>query len=215
MHPRPMDAKSRYAELPPIASMSMLSARASDLESADSLNGNALPNRDQMLIEHLPRVRYLARRIHERLPQHVELDDLISAGVVGLIDAFSKFDHTKQVQVQQLRAVPHPRGHPGFAAHAGLEPGASCAARDAPSKRLSAPRPTRSDAFPSENEIAREMELPRPSTSNCWATEGIGDRESAWERSEDSGDEEIAYIPGSPDEDSALPLPAGGDEGRG
>jgi RNA polymerase sigma factor for flagellar operon FliA len=56
------------------------------------------PGRDQLLLEHLPTVRYLARRIHERLPQHVELDDLISAGVVGLIDAFSKFDHTKQVQ---------------------------------------------------------------------------------------------------------------------
>ena len=51
-----------------------------------------------LLLEHLPTVRYLARRIHERLPQHVELDDLISAGVVGLIDAFGKFDHSKQVQ---------------------------------------------------------------------------------------------------------------------
>jgi hypothetical protein len=54
--------------------------------------------RDRLLLEHLPTVRYLARRIHERLPQHVELDDLISAGVVGLIDAFSKFDHGKKVQ---------------------------------------------------------------------------------------------------------------------
>ena len=49
-------------------------------------------------MEHLPTVRYLARRIHERLPQHVDLDDLVSAGVVGLIDAFSKFDHSKKVQ---------------------------------------------------------------------------------------------------------------------
>ncbi len=49
-------------------------------------------------MEHLPTVRYLARRIHERLPQHVDLDDLVSAGVVGLIDAFAKFDHGKKVQ---------------------------------------------------------------------------------------------------------------------
>src|SRR5439155_19897086 len=54
--------------------------------------------RDLLLMEHLPTVRYVARRIHERLPQHVELDDLISAGVVGLIDAFSKFDYAKNVQ---------------------------------------------------------------------------------------------------------------------
>ena len=33
--------------------------------------------RDRLLVEHLPTVRYVARRIHERLPQHVELDDLI------------------------------------------------------------------------------------------------------------------------------------------
>ena len=51
-----------------------------------------------MLLEHMQTVRYLARRIHERLPQHVELEDLVSAGMVGLIDAFSKFDHSKKVQ---------------------------------------------------------------------------------------------------------------------
>jgi DNA-directed RNA polymerase sigma subunit (sigma70/sigma32) len=54
--------------------------------------------RDRLLVEHLPTVRFIARKIHGRLPQHVELDDLISAGVVGLIDAFGKFDHSKQVQ---------------------------------------------------------------------------------------------------------------------
>jgi len=54
--------------------------------------------RDRLLLEHLPTVRYVARRIHERLPQHVELDDLVSAGIVGLIDAFEKFSPSKQVQ---------------------------------------------------------------------------------------------------------------------
>src|SRR6201989_2577027 len=58
------------------------------------------PDRDAMLLEHLPTVRYIARRIHERLPQHVELDDLVSAGVVGLIDAFNKFDHSNKAQVK-------------------------------------------------------------------------------------------------------------------
>ena len=58
----------------------------------------AIPRRDQVLLDHLATVRYIARRIHERLPHHVELDDLISAGMVGLLDAFSKFDRTKRVQ---------------------------------------------------------------------------------------------------------------------
>ena len=54
--------------------------------------------RERILSEHLSTVRYVARRIHERLPQHVELEELVSAGVVGLIDAYEKFDHGKQVQ---------------------------------------------------------------------------------------------------------------------
>ena len=62
------------------------------------------PEEERVLIEHLPIVRFLARRIHERLPQHVDIDDLFSAGVVGLMDAFAKFDATKKVQFPQLRA---------------------------------------------------------------------------------------------------------------
>ncbi len=53
---------------------------------------------EKLMIEHLPIVRFIARRIHERLPQHVPIEDLYSAGVVGLLDAFGKFDPSKQVQ---------------------------------------------------------------------------------------------------------------------
>lgn len=55
-------------------------------------------DRDRILLEQLPQVRYLARRIHERLPRHVPLEDLVHAGVVGLIDALNKFDASKHVQ---------------------------------------------------------------------------------------------------------------------
>ncbi len=54
--------------------------------------------RNRLLMEQLPQVRYIARRIHERLPQHVPLEDLIHAGVLGLIDALNKYDHRKNVQ---------------------------------------------------------------------------------------------------------------------
>jgi RNA polymerase sigma factor for flagellar operon FliA len=54
--------------------------------------------RQRLLTEQLPQVRYIARRIHERLPRHVPLEDLVHAGVVGLIDALQKFDHGKHVQ---------------------------------------------------------------------------------------------------------------------
>lgn len=54
--------------------------------------------RERLLLEQLPHVRYIARRIHERLPRHVPLEDLVHAGVLGLMDALHKFDHGKHVQ---------------------------------------------------------------------------------------------------------------------
>src|SRR5580704_14487750 len=58
----------------------------------------AKEERDRILLEQLPQVRYLAHRIHERLPRHVLLEDLVHAGVIGLIDALNKFDSSKHVQ---------------------------------------------------------------------------------------------------------------------
>ena len=45
-----------------------------------------------MILAHLPQVNWIASRIHEKLPSSVELDDLISAGVVGLMAAVDNFD---------------------------------------------------------------------------------------------------------------------------
>src|SRR5579862_5259007 len=53
--------------------------------------------RDQIVLEHLPLVKAIAIRVHENLPVHVDLDDLIHAGVLGLFDAVVKFDATKNV----------------------------------------------------------------------------------------------------------------------
>jgi RNA polymerase sigma factor for flagellar operon FliA len=52
----------------------------------------------QMMEELLPQVQYIARRIHERLPQHVPFEDLVNEGVLGLIEAYRKFDPTRNVQ---------------------------------------------------------------------------------------------------------------------
>ena len=54
--------------------------------------------RNRILLEQLPQVRYIARHIHDRLPQHVPLEDLVHAGVLGLIDALNKYDCAKEVQ---------------------------------------------------------------------------------------------------------------------
>jgi RNA polymerase sigma factor FliA len=52
----------------------------------------------RVMVEHIPIVQFIARRIHERLPQHVPIEDLYSAGVIGLLDAFGRFDPSKEVK---------------------------------------------------------------------------------------------------------------------
>src|SRR5690348_8662965 len=56
--------------------------------------------RDQIVLDHLPLVKAIAIRVHENLPVHVEVDDLIHAGVLGLFDAVEKFDASKNVAFQ-------------------------------------------------------------------------------------------------------------------
>ena len=56
-----------------------------------------LARRDRVVLEHLPLVKAIAVRVHENLPVHVDLDDLVHAGVLGLFDAASKFNPEKQV----------------------------------------------------------------------------------------------------------------------
>ncbi len=56
--------------------------------------------RERLLLEHLPQVQYVARRIHLRLPQQVLLEDLIHAGILGMMDAVRKYDPSKNVQLK-------------------------------------------------------------------------------------------------------------------
>jgi len=56
------------------------------------------PELDSNLLEILPMVRYLARRIQSRLPRTVDFDDLLSAGMVGLVEAAAKFNPAKNIK---------------------------------------------------------------------------------------------------------------------
>jgi RNA polymerase sigma factor for flagellar operon FliA len=57
----------------------------------------AMEERDRIIMDHLPLVKAIAVRVHENLPVHVDLDDLIHAGILGLFDAVDKFRPEKQV----------------------------------------------------------------------------------------------------------------------
>ncbi len=177
------------------------SAGAGNVADGSGLDALSAAEREQLLVEHLPTVRFLARRIHERLPQHVELDDLISAGMVGLIDAFSKFDHSKKVQfksyaqfrvrgaiLDSLRTLdwsPRELRRKGRAVEEAM--------------RAVTVRVGRA---PLEHEIAAEMQLSLAEYQTLLGElRGLEIGSLHMERTEDSGDEELAYIPGAPEDD--------------
>src|SRR5436189_1655943 len=65
--------------------------------------------RNHLVEIYLPLVRYNAERIWARLPEGVDLDDLISAGVFGLMDAIDAFDLERGVKFETY-CVPRIRG---------------------------------------------------------------------------------------------------------
>jgi len=58
----------------------------------------SLEERNDMILEYLPLVTFVASRIASRLPKHIEINDLISSGIIGLIDAIEKFDDTRKIK---------------------------------------------------------------------------------------------------------------------
>ena len=51
--------------------------------------------RDRLVVEYAPLIKYIAQKIAARLPTNIELDDLISSGVIGLMDAIEKYDASR------------------------------------------------------------------------------------------------------------------------
>lgn len=51
--------------------------------------------RDQLIMDYAPLIRFVAQRIAARLPSNIDIDDLISAGVIGLMDAIEKYDPSR------------------------------------------------------------------------------------------------------------------------
>lgn len=51
--------------------------------------------KDKLIVEYAPLIKFIAQKIAVRLPSNIELDDLISSGVIGLMDAIDKYDPTR------------------------------------------------------------------------------------------------------------------------
>ena len=156
---------------------------------------------ERLIVEHLPIVRFLARRIHERLPHQVDIEDLVSSGVLGLIDALQKFDPGKNVQF---------RSYAQFRIRGAILDSLRTldwSPRDLRRKGRSVEEAIRTLTVrfgrpPSEAEIAVElgMELAEYQTL-LGELKGLEIGTLHAERSEDSGEEELAYIPNNPEED--------------
>ena len=54
--------------------------------------------REALILEHMAQIKYIAQRISTKLPAHVELNDLIGTGVLGLLDAIEKFNPHRGVK---------------------------------------------------------------------------------------------------------------------
>jgi RNA polymerase sigma factor for flagellar operon FliA len=52
---------------------------------------------EQMVLQYAPLIKYIAARLALRLPSHISQDDLISSGIIGLMDAIRKFDPSKNI----------------------------------------------------------------------------------------------------------------------
>lgn len=82
-HPSLSDAEIAFAEVP-------------DAPKRNQSQGKELLARDRMVLDHLHLVKATASSIRKSLPVHADYDDLVQAGIVGLIDAANKYDAEKQ-----------------------------------------------------------------------------------------------------------------------
>jgi RNA polymerase sigma factor for flagellar operon FliA len=195
-------------------------SRNSDLKApAENVAGSeGLKNEDLIqegeIAAHLSMVRFLARRIHERLPSHVELEELVGAGVLGLMDAYKKFNPDKKVKF---------RSYAQFRVRGAIldslrtldwsprELRRKAREIDASVQRLTA----RCGRTPHEGEVAAEMKMTLSEYQHL-----LGDLKSLElgtlnaERSQDSGEEELAYVPSRAEEDPLFQYLRGEMHGR-
>jgi len=65
-----------------------------------AVDNDVVLRRERLVMEHLAQVRIIAGRIHDRLPDHILLEDLIASGIVGLLNAIDNFDPSLNIQLR-------------------------------------------------------------------------------------------------------------------
>ena len=72
--------------------------KMTNAEVAYRASSKGIEERNELVLRELPQVYYVAARIHERLPKHVDMEDLVQAGVIGLLDACRNYDSEQDAQ---------------------------------------------------------------------------------------------------------------------
>ncbi len=158
--------------------------------------------RDRLVMEHLPLVQFIARRIHDRLPQHVPLEDLVNAGVVGLLEALRHYDPSKNAELKTYAKIRIQGAILDSLRDLDWSP------RSLRRKAREVEQATRKlratlGYAPSEPEIAQEMGMPLDEFNRLLTDLRGLDLGSLQALNEDSegGDRAEKYLPNSPDTD--------------
>jgi RNA polymerase sigma factor FliA len=172
-----------------------------DHQPAAPASDHLAGQQEQVVLDHLPLVRFIARRVHERLPCNVPMNDLYSAGIVGLLDALDKFDSSKEIKF---------RSYAQFRIRGAI--------LDSLRNLDWSPRELRRKAraveeaiqvltgqlirSPTETEIAQQLHIDLGSYQHLLGElKGLEIGTLHAERSSEVGEEELFYVPSRPEDD--------------
>jgi RNA polymerase sigma factor for flagellar operon FliA len=155
---------------------------------------------ESTLLAHLPLVRFLAQRICSRLPRNIDLEDLCSAGMLGLIDACAKFDPTRNIKfasfatfrirgaildsLRNLDWAPRALRHKGKSIQKAIEVLTS-----------------RFGRAPSQDQVASELNTSLDDYQKVLSDLDVVQMRSLYRTSEDGTSEEVVSVPGRPEDD--------------
>lgn len=207
----PADAGSTKQALPrpQIISATLEASVASPVTQTKLKTVALTAAQEKLLLEHLPTVRHVARGMLAKLPQYIELEELVGAGTLGLLDAVRKFDGGKNVQfrsyaqfrirgaiLDSLRSVdwsPRELRRKGRAMQESIR---------TLELRLS--------RAPLEAEIAADMGLSLQHLQQlAEQLKGLNVTSLHAERGDESGEEELAFLPAKESENPLLQYLAG------
>ena len=91
-------AAKAYGKAAPPATLPVPTPPVTEAAGAEPPEPFDRDNREQIIKDYVPLVKFVAHRVASRLPSHVELDDLIHSGILGLMDAIEKFEPARNIK---------------------------------------------------------------------------------------------------------------------